>query len=69
MKVTDRIPKTGEEFLVCYVNDNGNVISNVMKWFDEWDMFIGVDKEITLSSDKQEELFFEGTTILVSKGE
>ena len=69
MKIVNEPPKTGEEFLVCYVDSDKEVKSYVMKWHIEWEMFVGVDNETTLHSDEHEASFFKGTTILVSKGE
>ncbi len=69
MKIVSNPPKTGEEFLVCYVDSDVKVKSYVMKWCNEWSMFTGVDNEVTLHSDEHEAGFFKGATILVSKGE
>ena len=69
MRIVSKPPKTGEQFLVCYVDSDVKVKSYVMKWDAEWNLFTGVDNEITLHSDKHEEGFFKGATILVSKGE
>lgn len=67
MKIVCEPPKTGEEFLVCYVDSDSKVVSNVMFWCEEWGVFDSVNDAGTVVTD--EDSFFKGTTILVSKGE
>ncbi len=70
MKIVSNPPKTGEEFLVCYVDSDVKVKSYVMKWCNEWGMFVSASSnDISLPSDEHEANFFKGATILVSKGE
>ena len=70
MKIVSNPPKTGEEFLVCYVDSDVKVKSYVMKWDAEWNMFVSADSnDVVLHSDKHEKGFFKGATILVSKGD
>ena len=70
MRIVSKPPKTGEQFLVCYVDSDVKVKSYVMKWDAEWNMFVSANSnDVALHSDKHESNFFKGATILVSKGE
>ena len=66
MRIVSKPPKTGEQFLVCYVDSDNKVVSNVLKWIEEWEAFDIIDECKTVID---EEDFFKGATILVSKGE